>query len=94
MHKNTVPADVTDHAVEPDFVVLGTVDVERGAIADLAVSTDGATVVATHYGDGSVSVIDAYAMAVDADIGVRRWTAFLVTAAERRAYVTISAQQL
>ena len=69
MHKNTVPTDVTEAtAVEPDFVVLGTVDVERGPIADLAVSTDGTTVVATHYGDGNVSVIDAYAMTVEADI--------------------------
>ena len=69
MHKNTVHTDVTEATVvEPDFAVLGTIDVERGPIADLAVSTDGTTVVATHYGDGSVSVIDAYAMIVEADI--------------------------
>ena len=90
MHKNTVHADVTEATVvEPDFVVLDTIDVERGAIADLAVSTDGATVVATHYGDRSVSVIDAYAMTVDADIDLPV-EPLLVTAAERRAYVTIS----
>ena len=69
MHKNAVPADVTAATTsEPDFVVLGTVDVERGPIADLAVSADGRTVVATHYGNGNVSVIDAYAMTVEADI--------------------------
>ncbi len=90
MHKNTVHADVTEAtAVGPDFVVLDTIDVERGAIADLAVSTDGTTVVATHYGDGSVSVIDAYAMTVEADIDLPV-EPLLVTAADRRAYVTIS----
>ena len=88
MHKNTVHTDMTK-AVEPDFAVLGTIDVERGPIADLAVSTDGTTVIATHYGDGSVSVIDAYAMIVEADIALPV-EPLLVTAAERRAYVTIS----
>ena len=39
MHKNTVHADVTEATVvEPDFVVLDTIDVERGAIADLGAS--------------------------------------------------------
>ena len=92
MHKNTVRADVTEATVvEPDFVVLGTIAVQRGAIADLAVTTDGATLVATHCGDGSVSVIDADAMTVDAAVGVPG-EPFLVTAADRRAYVTTSAQ--
>ncbi len=67
MHKNTVPADVTTATGEPDFVVLGSIDVERGPIADLAVTPDGATIVATHYGDGIVSIIDAYALTVEAD---------------------------
>ncbi len=90
MHKNTVPTDVTEATVVgPDFMVLGTVDVARGSIADLAVSTDGTTVVATHYGDRSVSVIDAYAMTVEADIELPV-EPLLVTAAERRAYVSIS----
>ena len=90
MHKNTVPTDVTEAtAVEPDFVVLGSVDVERGPIADLAVSTDGTTIVATHYGDGSVSIIDAYAMTVEADIEMPV-EPHMVAAGERRAYVTIS----
>ena len=90
MHKNAVPADVTAATVpEPDFVVLGTLDVERGPIADLAVSTDGATVVATHYGNGNVSIIDAYAMTVEADVAMPV-EPLMVTAAERRAYVTIS----
>ena len=40
MHKNTGRADVTEATVvEPDFVVLGTIAVQRGAIADLAVTT-------------------------------------------------------
>jgi DNA-binding beta-propeller fold protein YncE len=90
MHKNTVHPDATKAAaVEPDFAVLGTVDVERGAIADLAISADGTTIVATHYGDRSVSVIDAYAMTVEADIEMPV-EPHLVTAAQRRAYVTIS----
>jgi YVTN family beta-propeller protein len=92
MDTNTVPADVADAtAVDPDFVVLGTIPAHRGAIADLAVSTDGTTLVATHYGDGSVSVIDADAMTVDSAVTVPG-EPLLVTAAERRAYVTVSAQ--
>ncbi len=94
MHKNTVTTNVTEAtAAEPDFVVLGTVDVERGPIADLAVSTDGTTIVATHYGDGSVSVIDAYAMTVEADIDMPVVEPHMVVAGERRAYVTISGHQ-
>jgi DNA-binding beta-propeller fold protein YncE len=89
MHTNT-DSDITEAAVvEPDFVVLGTIEVQRGPIADLAVSTDGTAVVATHYGDGSVSVIDTYTMTVEADIDIPV-EPLLVTATERRAYVTIS----
>lgn len=88
MQKNAVHTDVTK-AVEPEFAVLGSINVERGAIADLAVSPDGTAVVATHYGDGSVSVIDAYAMIVEADIDLPV-EPLLVTASARRAYVTIS----
>ncbi len=92
MHKNTVPADVTEATVvEPDFEVLGTIDIPRGAIAGLAVSTDGSTVVATHYGDDSVSVIDADTMTTDTAVGVPGGPLF-VTATERRAYVTTSTQ--
>ncbi len=90
MHKSTVTANMTGAtAVEPDFAVLGAVDVERGPIADLAVSIDGTTIVATHYGDGSVSVIDAHAMCLEADIEMPV-EPLLVVACERRAYVTIS----
>jgi DNA-binding beta-propeller fold protein YncE len=93
MHKNTVPADVTEATVVgPDFAVLGTVDLQRGAIADLAVSTDGSTVVATHYGSGSISVIDADAMATGTAIDIPV-EPYLVTAAERRAYVAIGGHQ-
>lgn len=98
MHKNSVRKDVNDTVrkdvnedmvVEPDFEMLGTVDVERGPIADLAVSTDGTTIVATHYGDGNVSVIDAHAMTVQADVEIPV-EPLMVVAGERRAYVTIS----
>lgn len=87
MQKNTVLTDVT--GAEPDFVVVGTVEVERGPIADVAVSTDGTTIVTTHYGDGTVSIIDAYAMTVEADIEMPV-EPLMVVAGERRAYVTIS----
>lgn len=93
MHKNTVSSDTTAAAVDPDFVVLGSVNVERGPIADLAVSSDGTAIIATHYGDGSVSIIDAYALAVDADIEMPAVEPHMVTAAARRAYVTISGHQ-
>ena len=92
MHKNTVRTHVTEATVvEPDFVVLGTIAAQRGAIADLAVSTDGSTIVATHFGDGSVSVIDADAMAAGLPVYVPG-EPLLVTAAERRAYVTVTDQ--
>ncbi len=92
MHENTGHKDVTEATVvEPDFVVLGTIDIERGAIADLAVSTDGTTIVATHYGDDSVSVIDADAMVAGSAVYVPG-EPLLVTAAERRAYVTVTDQ--
>ena len=93
MHKNTVPADMSEATVDADFVVLGSIDVERGPIADLAVTADGTTVVATHYGDGCISLIDAYALTVDADIDTAAVEPHLVTAASRRAYVTISGHQ-
>jgi DNA-binding beta-propeller fold protein YncE len=92
MHKNAVHTDATDvtdaAVVEPDFATVGTVDLQRGAIADLAVSTDGSTVVATHYGSGSISVIDADTMATGSAIDIPV-EPFLLTAAERRAYVAI-----
>jgi YVTN family beta-propeller protein len=92
MHTNTVPANVTEAAVvEPDFVVLGSIAANHGAIADLAVSTDGSTLVATHFGDGSVSVIDTEAMAVDATVTVAG-EPFMATAADRRAYIAATAQ--
>jgi DNA-binding beta-propeller fold protein YncE len=93
MHKNNVPTGVTEAtAVAPDFAVLGTVDLQRGAIADLAVTTDGSTIVATHYGSGSISVIDADAMASGTAIDIPV-EPFLLTAAQRRAYVAIGGHQ-
>ena len=93
MHKNTVHADVTEStAVEADFVMLGIFDTGRGAIADLAVSSDGSKLVATHYGSGSVSVIDAETMTSTTAIDIPV-EPLLVTAAGRRAYVTISGHQ-
>lgn len=90
MHKNTVLADATTATDVEPAVVLGSIDVDRGPIADLALSSDGTTIVATHYGDGSVSIIDAYALTVEADIDMPAVEPHMVTAVERRAYVTIS----
>jgi YVTN family beta-propeller protein len=87
MQTNTVPADMTE---APDFVVLGTIAVKHGAIADLAVSTDGSTLVATHSGDGSVSIIDTAAMTIDAIVAVPEPS--MVSAADRRAYVAAADQ--
>jgi len=94
MHKNTVRVDrpeakPEDAVVDPDYVLLGAVDLERGPIADLTITADGTTVVATHYGDGGVSVIDADDMTAGTTIDMPV-EPFLVTATERRAYVTIS----
>ena len=93
MHKNTVPAAGTEATTAADFTTLGSIDVERGPIADLAVTADGTTLVATHYGDGCISLIDAYAMTVDGDIDTAAVEPHLVTASERRAYVTIAGHQ-
>jgi YVTN family beta-propeller protein len=92
MHTNTVPAVVTEATVvEPDLVVLGNIAVKHGAIADLAVSTDGTTLIVTHSADGSVSVIDTDAMTVEETVHVPG-EPFMVAVAGRRAYVTVSAQ--
>lgn len=92
MHTNVVSTDLTESTVvEPDCVVLGLITTQRGAIADLAVSSDGATLVATQYGDGSVSVIDTEDMTVAAVVPVPG-NPMLVTSGERHAYVTVSAQ--
>jgi YVTN family beta-propeller protein len=93
MHKNTVSTDVSERDAAADFQVLGSIDVERGPIADLAVTADGTTLVATHYGDGCITIVDAYAMTVDADIDTAAVEPHLVAAAARRAYVTISGHQ-
>lgn len=90
MHKNTVPADPSAATVVEPAVVLGSIDVDRGPISDLAVTSDGTTIIATHYGDGNVSIIDAYTLTVDADIEMPGVEPDRVTAAERRAYVTVS----
>jgi YVTN family beta-propeller protein len=81
MPENAPTADVS----QPDFVVLGSVAVAHGAIADIA--TDGSTVAATNYGDNSVSVIDAETLVVDATIPVAG-EPFAAAAADQRAYVS------
>ena len=69
MHKNTVPADVTEATdVEPDFACSAPLTSSAARSQTSPSAPTAATVVATHYGDGNVSVIDAYAMTVEADI--------------------------
>ncbi len=93
MHKNTVHAGLAESTdVEPDFAMVDTFDTGRGAIADLSVSGDGTQLVATHYGSGSVSVIDVTAMSSNTAIDMPV-EPLLVAAFGRRAYVTIAGHQ-
>lgn len=95
MHTTTVCSDaIASTVVEPDYpdyVVLETIATPAGAIADLVVSPDGASLVATHYGTGAVSVVDTEDMAVAAVVPVHG-DPMLVTATGQRAYVAASAQ--
>jgi YVTN family beta-propeller protein len=91
MQKNTVTTELSGTpagvVVEPDFVVLDAIAVQHGPIADIAVDIDGRTLVATHYGDHSVSVIDAQSMTVNGTVAVAG-EPFAATIADGRAYVS------
>lgn len=69
--------------------LLGSIAVERGPIADIAVDADGATIVATNTGDDSVSVLNAHMLRVETAVPVSG-EAFAVAAAGGRAFVAAS----
>ncbi len=74
------------NAPVPAVTVVGTVPAAHGPISDLALSSDGQTLVATHYSADVVSVIDATTLAVMANTdGVSEPYAVTVT---DRAYVS------
>ena len=73
-------------ADDADFDVLGTIDVARGPIGDIAVSANGRLVV-TNYGDNSVAVLDADTLTVDDTVTVDG-EPFAVAVTDDRAYVS------
>lgn len=66
--------------------VLGSAAVSRGPIADMAVAAGGSKIVATNYGDQSVSIVDARTGTVDATVPVVG-KPFAVATAGDRAFV-------
>ncbi|MFZ0832479.1 MAG: hypothetical protein WAM92_05230 [Mycobacterium sp.] len=70
--------------------VLGGIDVGRGPIGDIAVDAGDATLVATNSADGSVAILDADLLEVDAVVPLGG-EPFAVAAAGGRAFVAVSA---
>ena len=58
----------TEPIAAPALVVGGAIAGTHGPISDLAVSSDGGRLVAAHYADDVVSIVDTAAMAVTATI--------------------------
>jgi DNA-binding beta-propeller fold protein YncE len=69
-----------------DITRVGTLDVQRGAIADIAATDDG-TIVVTHHGDDTVSLLRAGTLAVAGVVEVPG-EPFAVVVADGRAYVS------
>lgn len=87
--KNTSVAEVGDEAHgNPDVTRLGAVDVLRGPIGDIATSDDG-TIVVTHHGDDTVSLLIPGTLAVAGAVAVPG-EPFAVAVADGRAYVSTS----
>jgi YVTN family beta-propeller protein len=70
--------------------VLGEINVGRGPIGDIAVDAGDATLVATNSADGSVAIVDADQLKVDAVVPLGG-EPFAVAAAGGRAFVGVSA---
>ncbi len=70
--------------------VLGGINVGRGPIGDIAVDANDATLVATNAADGSVAIVDADQLKVDAVVPLGG-EPFAVAAAGGRAFVGVSA---
>ena len=87
--RSAADRDFTVAATDRDFTVVGTAAVERGAISDIALDTDGHRIVVTNYGTNSVGVIDPGTLAH----GTVATSAepFAVAVADDRAYVAATA---
>jgi YVTN family beta-propeller protein len=88
MPKRTAASEVNEAAhVDPDIATVGAVAVRRGPIGDVAASAD--TIVATNYGDDTVSLLDADTLAVAHTIVVDG-EPFAVAVSDDRAYISTS----
>jgi DNA-binding beta-propeller fold protein YncE len=83
----TVSDLVSGPDVAPGFTVAGEINVGRGAVSDMALSADGHVLITTHYGDGSVSLIDTASGAVALTV-IDVEESFAVAMSGRRAYVS------
>ena len=89
MPKNAPVADVTDGThLSADVTRVGAVDVQRGAIGDIAATDDGILVV-TNHADDTVSLLRAGTLAVSGVVEVAG-EPFSVVVADGRAYVSTS----
>ena len=89
MPKNAPVADGTVGThLSADVTQTGAVDVQRGAIADIAATDDG-TLVVTHHADDTVSLLRAGTLAVAGVVEVPG-EPFAVVVADGRAYVSTS----
>ncbi len=87
MRKNTPVAEVTDGThLSADVTRVGAVDVQRGAIGDIAATDDGMVVV-TNHSDDTVSLLRADTLAVAGVVAVPG-EPFAVVVADGRAYVS------
>lgn len=83
----TSDSEVTSE-VDQNVKTLGSVDVRRGPIGDIAAAGRGATIV-THPGDDSVSLLNARTLAVEAIVAVHG-EPFAVAVTDDRAFVSTS----
>ncbi len=87
MRKNTPVAEVTDGThLSADVAHVGAVDVQRGAIGDIAATDDGMIVV-TNHGDDTVSLLRADTLALAGVVAVPG-EPFAIVVADGRAYVS------
>jgi YVTN family beta-propeller protein len=89
MTMNALMLPAADVAPVAGSLLLGSIAVGRGPIADIAVDPDGATIIATNSGDHSVSVLNARTLGVEASAPVAG-EPFAVATARGRAFVAAS----
>jgi DNA-binding beta-propeller fold protein YncE len=87
MPKRTVVKDEAN--VDADVTLVGAVAVDRGPIGDVATGDAGAPVVATNYGDSSISLLNVHSLAVECNVAVDG-EPFAVVISDDRAYVSTS----